>query len=133
MAFPPPSTPASALKDLLSVCWEQGDALLQTRRDGVLFQDPDSGKKHTLALRFNVSFDGRRHHLESAYAQIGASPESPASAGQGGKLLDLAAIRSCLVQRQGLGDTVVSLNARVCSGSTSKPNGRPVCFRTCCS
>lgn len=88
------------LRDSLEYCWRQGAALVQQRRDGVLFRDPDSGRNHTLALRFNLVFEGRRHQLTSGFAQIGADVLHPAACGRGGRILSLDQALSGLVARR---------------------------------
>ena len=93
-------TDPRALQDALSSCWNTGDALLQERRDSVFWQNPNSGKIHSLALRLHVSFDGRHYHLESGYVQIGANSKLPAAPARGGEILTFAAINSNLVYLQ---------------------------------
>lgn len=73
----------------LQRCWRQGDALVQQRRDGLRFRDPASGQNHTLALRFNLAFDGKRYKLESGYAQLGRDQHHPAACGRGGRIVPL--------------------------------------------
>ena len=94
------STDLTALQDALSSCWNTGDALLQERRDSVFWQDPNTGKIHTLALRLHVSFDGRHYHLESGYVQIGENSRLPAACARGGEILTFAAILPHLVYLQ---------------------------------
>jgi hypothetical protein len=88
------------LQSHLETCWQKDEALLQERRDGLLFCDPLTNALHTLALRLNAAFDGRDYWIESAYAQIGANARTPAAAGQGGKLIDLPTARAHLVTRR---------------------------------
>ena len=53
-----------------------------------------------LALRLNLVCDGRRHSVESAYAQIG--PDAGATAGaRGGEIRPLTAVLPHLAQRHG--------------------------------
>jgi len=84
----------------LQACWRLGDALIQERRDGVLFRDPRSGSLHTLALRLNLVRDERRHRLASGFAQIGADPGQPAARGRNGRILPLHTVLSSLVARR---------------------------------
>lgn len=83
----------------LTACWEWGDLLLEHRRDGVGWRDPDTGRIHSLALRFNVAHDGNRHRAESGYAHIGADPQHPACRGAGGTSLPIATVVNSLVCR----------------------------------
>ncbi len=87
------------LSTALQSCWRQGDALIQARRDGVLFRDPELGCLHTLAVRLNLVYDGRRHRLASGFAQIGVDPGQPASRGRGGLILPLGEVLPHLVSR----------------------------------
>jgi len=84
----------------MEACWRLGVALIQERRDGVLYRDPDSGGLHTLALRLNLVRDERRHRLASGFAQIGADPGQPAARGRNGRILPLATVLSNLVDRR---------------------------------
>jgi hypothetical protein len=89
------------LRRALEACWQDDDAaLLQERRDGVLFRDPATGNRHTLALRLNGVFDGVRYRLASGFAQIGIDVEHPASRGRGGRMVSLAEVWPNLVARQ---------------------------------
>jgi len=83
----------------LEFCWRQGAALIQERRDGVLFHHPELGGLHTLVLRLNLVYDGRRHRLASGFAQIGTDHKQPASRRRGGRILSLAEALSHLVAR----------------------------------
>lgn len=85
----------------LAFCWRRGEALIQDRRDGVLFRDPELGSLHTLALRLNLIYDGRRHRLSSGFAQIGADRHRSGSRGRGGRIVSLAEALSHLVARRG--------------------------------
>jgi hypothetical protein len=77
-----------ALQHHLERCWEQGKAIVQQRRDGVFFRAPVSGECHSLALRFNLTTNRVvGHRLESGYAQLGQDEQSPASCGQGGRII----------------------------------------------
>ena len=96
LASPDPA----ALRNALSSCWNSGDALLQERRDRVFWQNPDTGKIHTLALRLHVACDGRHYHLESGYVQLGADSRLPAAPARGGEILTFAAINSNLIYLQ---------------------------------
>lgn len=87
------------LRSGLDRCWSQGSAILQQRRDGVLYRDPEQRSFHTLALRLNLTFDGRRHRLTSGFAQIGSGPDQPASCGCRGQILPLGAVLPHLVTR----------------------------------
>ncbi len=95
------STPGldSELSLGLRRCWQFGPAIIQQRRDGVLFRDPAHGTTHTLALRLNLVFDGRRHRLASGFAQIGTDSAQPASCGRGGRTLALEEALQHLVAR----------------------------------
>jgi len=84
----------------LDTCWTQGSALAQERRDGVLFRDPQDGTLHTVAVRLNAAFDGRRHLVESAYVQVGSDAQTPAARGRGGNIRDLSHVLPHLVRRQ---------------------------------
>ena len=76
------------LQHHLERCWENGEAIVQQRRDGICFRDPVSGKYHSLALRFNLTTNrGGGHRLESGYVQLGQDEHSPAACGQKGRIV----------------------------------------------
>lgn len=75
-------------------------AIIQQRRDGLLYREPIQGSLHTLALRLNVAFDGNRHRLSSGFAQIGRDAVRPAACGHGGTILPLATVLPNLVSRR---------------------------------
>lgn len=83
----------------LAAIWEWGPALVEQRRDGIGWRDPDSGQIHSLALRLHVTHDGTSYSAESGYAQLGSGADEPASRGAGGRLLPIAAALSSLVCR----------------------------------
>jgi hypothetical protein len=83
----------------LTACWEWGSVLVERRRDGVGWRDPDSGRIHSLAVRLNVAHDGDRCIAESGYAQIGIDADHPASRGTGGTLVPIATVLTSLVCR----------------------------------
>jgi hypothetical protein len=85
----------------LESCWRLGDALIQERRDGVLFLDPRSGSLHSVALRLNLVREDQRYRPTSGFAQIGAHPDQPASRGRNGRILPLDVVLSHLVERRG--------------------------------
>ncbi len=90
---------AARLRGGLEECWRRGAAIVQERRDGVLFRDPEQGGLHTVALRLNLVYDGFRHRLASAFAQVGTDPDQPASCGRGGRILALGEVLPWLVAR----------------------------------
>ena len=83
----------------LTACWEWGPVLVEQRRDGVGWCDPDTGRIHSLALRIHVAHDGSRFIAESGFAQIGLDADHPASRGAGGRLLPIASALEALVCR----------------------------------
>jgi len=83
----------------LTSCWEWGPVLMEQRRDGVGWCDPDTGRIHSLALRLHVAYDGNRFIAESGYAQIGVDAEHPASRGGGGRLLPIVSVLESLACR----------------------------------
>jgi hypothetical protein len=83
----------------LTSCWEWGAVLVERRRDGVGWRDPDTGRIHSLALRLHVAHDGERYIAESGYAQVGVDPDHPASRGAGGTMLPIATVLTSLVCR----------------------------------
>lgn len=87
------------LTDRFERCRRRGAVIVQQRRDGVLYRDPQKGSCHTLALRLNVSFDGCRCRLTSGFAQIGAHADGPASCGRGGRIEPIHRVLSHLVAR----------------------------------
>jgi len=89
------------LESHLNCCWEQGTALIQQRRDGVMFWNTVSEATQTLALRLNVAFDGERYGLESGYAQLGADEQHPAACGRGGNIVAVDEVLSSLTSRLG--------------------------------
>ncbi len=99
VAFFTAGAPQDAVLHHLDTCGSQGPVLAEERRDGVLFCDPQDGTQHTLAVRLNAAFDGRRHWVESAYAQIGPNADAPATRGCGGTIRELAAALPHLVRR----------------------------------
>ena len=68
-------------------CWHQGDALVQQRRDGLIFADPRSGTRHNLVLRLNLAVAGDGYQVASGYAQIAVDTGQPAAASQGGRIV----------------------------------------------
>lgn len=102
----------AALERHLHRCWERGAAIAQQRRDGVCFRDPVSDKYHTLVLRLNLAFDGARHCLESAYAQLGRDEQHPAACGRGGHIMAVDEILSFLAPRPAAGGKPIRLDAR---------------------
>ena len=70
----------------LEACWVHGDAIIQERRDGLIFVDARSGAQHNLVLRLNLSFDGSRYQVESGYVQLSVDTEHPAASSQGGRI-----------------------------------------------
>ncbi len=94
------STHVSTLSRALDCAWRFGvTALIQQRRDGLLYRAPDTGRVHSLALRLNVAFDGRRHRVTSGFAQVGADAAQPASCGRGGRIVTLAEALANLIPR----------------------------------
>ncbi len=91
----------TALESHLNCCWEQGTALVQQRRDGILFWNAASEATQTLALRLNVTFNGERYCLESGYAQLGADEQHPAACGRGGNIVTVDEALSSLTSRLG--------------------------------
>ncbi|MEE2659768.1 MAG: hypothetical protein VX733_14765 [Candidatus Latescibacterota bacterium] len=91
----------ASLKHRLAACWEWGAAVVEERRDGVVYRDPCSGTYHTLALRLHVAttIDGQSC-AESGYAQIGTDADTPASRGRGGTIIDLEEALENLVRRR---------------------------------
>ena len=83
----------------LTSCWEWGPVLIEQRRDGVGWCDPDTGRIHSLALRLHVAYDGNRFVAESGYAQIGVDNDHPASRGAGGRLLPILSVLESLARR----------------------------------
>ncbi len=83
----------------LEACWEQGDAVIQQRRDGLIFRDIPSGKQHNLVLRLNLSFDGNRYRVDSGYAQLAKDTKHPAASSQGGRIVSPLEILDNLVSR----------------------------------
>ena len=81
----------------LEGCWAQGVALVQQRRDGIAFWNPVLEIKQTLVLRLNLAFDGKRHCLESGYAQMGQDTQHPAACGRGGYIMPIDQALSGLV------------------------------------
>jgi hypothetical protein len=96
----------------LHCCWERGSAIAQQRRDGVFFRNPASGINQTLALRLNLAFDGERHFLESAYAQLGRDEQSPAACGRGGHIAAVDEILSFLASRPPAGGMPIRLDLK---------------------
>ncbi len=83
----------------LTSCWEWGPVLVEQRRDGVGWCDPDTGCVHSLALRLHVAHDGNHFIAESGYAQTGVDADHPASRGTGGRLMPLASVLQALICR----------------------------------
>lgn len=100
------------LNRALEACRDEGAVLLQERRDGVAFRCPETGALHTLALRVNVVFDGRRHRAVSGYAQTGADSDQPASRGRGGRIRTLAEVLAHLARRRSPSAPVPAPDAR---------------------
>jgi hypothetical protein len=92
VAFFKPSLPQARMEFQrhLERCWEQGNAIVQQRRDGVFFRDPVSNTYHTLALRLNLAINRDGYHiLESGYVQLGQDELSPAACGQDGRIIPI--------------------------------------------
>lgn len=89
----------SSLDAQLTAIWEWGPALIEQRRDGVGWRDPDTGRIHSLALRLHVTHDGTSFGAESGYAQLGDGPDEPATRATGGRMLPIAAALASLVCR----------------------------------
>ena len=105
------STNVGPLSQALDCAWRLGGtALIQQRRDGLLYRAPDAGTTHTLALRLNVVFDGRRHRVTSGFAQVGADAAQPASCGRGGRIVTLADALAHLVPKQPPAGAVAGLD-----------------------
>jgi hypothetical protein len=81
--------------------------LAQQRCDGIVYRSLQ-GTRHTLSLRFNVCWNGRAYHTESAYAQIGPDLSSP-SGGKDGRQLPLDQVLPNLCAR--LEDTEVQIDS----------------------
>ena len=91
---------AHALLDAqLSACWEWGPARLEERRDGVAWRDPETGGRHSLAIRLHVAAGAAGLRAESGYALVGAGIDSPAARGPGGRMRPLQSVTSSLVLR----------------------------------
>jgi len=90
---------AAAFAKHLESCWRQGDAIVQERRDGLVFRDSHYGTRHNLVLRLNLAFDGNAYHVESGYAQLGGSFGQPAARSQGGRIVSPLEILDGLCSR----------------------------------
>ncbi|MDD5033875.1 MAG: hypothetical protein PHE55_03885 [Methylococcaceae bacterium] len=88
------------LERCLKRCWQLGPAIVQERRDGLLYLAPQTGERHSLALRLNLVFDGAGWRLQSGYAQLGRDAETPASVGRGGSILPLDEVLPHLARRR---------------------------------
>ena len=102
----------STVARALDRAWCCGAALIQQRRDGLLYRDPATGRTHTVALRLNLMFDGGRHHLTSGYAQVGPDVWQPAACGCGGRTVTLAHALTHLTPRNAPSWPVPPLDAR---------------------
>lgn len=89
----------SDLVESLEHCWIQDEAVIQERRDGLLFRDTRSGTLRTLALRLNLALHGEGYQVTSGYVQLGRDAEHPAARGQGGLIVPLTEILQGLVSR----------------------------------
>jgi hypothetical protein len=102
----------AVFKHHLHACWERGTVIAQQRRDGVCVRDPVSNEYHTVALRLNIAFDGTRHCLESAFAQLGQDDKSPAACGRGGRIIAVDEILTLLTSRHSAEGKPICLNTK---------------------
>jgi hypothetical protein len=102
----------------LETIWEQGDAVIQQRRDGLIFRDGRSGTLHNLVLRLNLAFDGSGHHVESGYVQLARDTGHPAARSQGGRIVSPLEIIHGLVSRTAPDSPIFSMESpdwiRIC-------------------
>ncbi len=96
----------------LEACWIHGDAIIQERRDGLIFRDTQSDKQHNLVLRLNLSFDGNRYRVDSGYAQLAKDTEHPAASSQGGRIVSPLEILDNLVSRTNPACPIFSMEAQ---------------------
>lgn len=113
----------SELANHLEACWVDGDAIIQERRDGLIFRDTQSRKKHTLVLRLNLSFDGNCYRVDSGYVQLGKDMEHPAAISQGGRIVSPLEIHDNLFLRTHSASPIFSINPldwrRICDQAVS--------------
>jgi hypothetical protein len=96
----------------LETCWEQGDAVIQQRRDGLIFRDGRSGTRHNLVLRLNLAFDGAGYHVASGYAQLAVDTGHPAASSQGGRIVSPLEILHGLVSRTDSASPIFSMEGQ---------------------
>ncbi len=76
------------LANHLQQCWQQGAAIVQERRDGVCYCNPETGVLQTITLRINLSGNADNNHfVESGYGQLGVDLQYPAACGRNGRIL----------------------------------------------
>ena len=102
----------------LEACWVDGDAIIQERRDGLIFKHAQSGDQHNLVLRLNLSFDGSQYQVESGYVQLSVDTEHPAASSQGGRIVSPMEILGNLFSRTNPANSIFSIDGhawrRIC-------------------
>ena len=96
------------------MCWRQGPAIVQERRDNVCYCNPETSKLHTLALRINVAGNtDNKHFMESGYVQLGADLQHPAACGRDGAIVGFEQIWTNLCTRTANPNKLVTLNNEI--------------------
>ncbi len=92
------TTPSAQVSRHLQQCRLFGDAILESRRDGICWRD-EKEVDHTLAIRLHVASTSEGAHVESGYATVGVDEHTPASKLHGGQTLPLTRVLGSLACR----------------------------------
>jgi hypothetical protein len=104
------------LENHLQRCWQQGAAIVQERRDGVCYRNPETGTLHSLALRFNIAGNAEnKHFLESGYGQLGTDLQHPAACSRAGRIVGFDQVLANLCPRTVDPNQEVSLDTEIWS------------------